>query len=389
MSSKRIRLANRLLTAAWAGGLARRPSLDPGELAAIAARRGDGDFGPTDIWWPNLALLTASLEDEARLSPLGRVIAHGQIVAALRNRGRAYALWRRHPEIRRRALPRPIVILGQMRSGTTRLQRMLASDRAFAVTRFFEGFTPLPATRSIWADDRPARAAIGLAAARLLNPRFSAIHPTGVFAPDEEIGLQSFSLFGSAFEAQWRIPHFARTLERADTRPFYREFADLVRTLSWLRGDPEHRTVVLKLPQFGQDVAALLETFPDARIIRLEREPAEIIASSASLVENQMRLQSDAVDPLWIGREWTRKYALREARMDAALNRPGVQSLAIPYDLMSEDWRGTMRCIYDFLGLPLSHEAEREMSATVARDRQGRFRKHRYDPERYGLPVTA
>ncbi len=388
MSPKRIRLANKLLEQAWKSGLAQRPSLDPADLANAAGGAGS-DFGPSSIWWPNLELLTASLEDEARLNPLGRVIAHGQIVSALKSRVRAYALWRQHPEILTRALPRPVIILGQMRSGTTRLQRMFASDPGFAVTRFYEGFNPVPLRKRRWSDDRIGRSAVGLALARALNPKFGAIHPTGVFAADEEIGLQSFSIFGSAFEAQWRIPTFARTLEQADTRPFYCEFAALVRMLAWLRGDAEDRPVVLKLPQFGQDIDALLAAFPDARIIRLEREPEATIASSASLVENQMRIQSDHVDPRWIGREWTRKTALRRARMDAALARPEIDALAVPYDAMGSDWRSVMRLIYAFIGRPLTPETEQRMAITVARDRHGSFHQHRYDPERYGLPVAA
>lgn len=389
MTSTRVRLANTSLEWAWRKGLAERPSLDPSDLVRAAGPNDFDAFGPATIWWCNLQLLSASLENEARLNPLGRVIAHGQLVSALRSRRRAYTLWRRYPDILERSLPRPIVILGQMRSGTTRLQRMLASDPRFAVTRFFEGFNPLPRLSRGWGDDRPLRGAVGLAAARLLNPGFAAIHPTSLYAADEEIGLQSFSLFGSAFEAQWRVPSFARALETADTRPFYAEFANLVRTLAWLRGDPEDRPVVLKLPQFGQDIDALLTTFPDARLIRLDREPADSIASSASLIENQMRIQSDAVDPLWIGREWTRKTALRQARMDAALARPGVHALVVPFDVMTDDWRGTMQRVYDFCDVALSPVAERRMTATVTRDRRGSFHAHRYDAARYGLPMAA
>jgi hypothetical protein len=58
------------------------------------------------------------------------------------------SLWRAQPEIRDRPIPEPIVILGQMRSGTTRLQRLLACDDRFAHTRLYESLIPAPFGRT-------------------------------------------------------------------------------------------------------------------------------------------------------------------------------------------------------------------------------------------------
>ena len=94
------------------------------------------------------------------------------------------------------------------------------------------------------------------------------------------------------------MPSFAQYWEGADKTPLYRQFADLARTAAWFRGDPVGRPYILKAPQFLQDLPTLARTFPDARFIRLERDPARVVASSASLVWNQMRIQSDRADPM-------------------------------------------------------------------------------------------
>lgn len=360
-----------------------RPSLDPDALIASAIEAaGSKDFGPDRGWRERLAVLTNALEREARLTPLGRTIAHGQLLAALTGRLRARALWRERPEIARIPLPRPIVVLGQMRSGTTRMQRLLACDRRFTFTRFFESWCPVPSRG--WFDDRRLRAGAALATARWLNPRFAAIHPTSTGAPDEEFGLHNLSIYGATFEAQWRVPSFAAHCEATDPAPVYAELRKLLQTLAWLRGEREPHSWVLKLPQFMADLPALLAVFPDARLVCLSRDPAAVVASSCSLVRNQMEMQSDCVDPIWIGREWLRKTMLRERRAGEARRRADVAQVEVDYRAIDADWRGEMRRVYAGLGETLTAQVEARMARFLARSRQ-RAGGHRYGLEEFGL----
>ena len=95
-----VRRANRALASAWRAGLLPEPRLDAGALVAAASRgHPERDFGDDTRWREPLDRLLGSLRDEAALNPLGRAMAHGQIVMMLRARIRAVALWRAHPEI--------------------------------------------------------------------------------------------------------------------------------------------------------------------------------------------------------------------------------------------------------------------------------------------------
>lgn len=381
--SRAARLVNRGLAAAWRSGALPPPVLDPRtfETAALGSAPPDS-FGPRGEWQEPFGRLIEALRTEARLNPLGLSMAHGQIVGALKARARAVRLWQSHPAILGRPVAPPVIILGPMRSGTTRVQRLLACDPRFAHTRMFESLAPIPAS------GRVLKARASLAALKLFNPAIAAIHPMRPNDPEEEFGFYSFSFGSAQFEAQWRVPSFTYWWESADTRPLYREFRALLQTIAWSRDEPADRPWLLKAPQFMQDLDVVLETFPGARLICLDRDLDRIVGSAASLVWHQMRIQSDFVDPAWIGREWLRKTRLRKDRAAAArAARPDVPQIDVAYAAMDRDWRAEIGRIYDFLGMKLTADVERCMAGYLASAHS--HLGHSYTLEQFGLTREA
>jgi hypothetical protein len=104
-----------------------------------------------------------------------------------------------------------------------------------------------------------------------------------------------------------------------------------------------------------------------------------------------MVVQSDVVDPAWIGREWLHKTALRQARADAfRATLADTHAFALDFADMEQDWRGSVRRLYDWLGLPLGEALMARMEAYMARER--RHIGHRYRLADFGLTpegVTA
>jgi len=369
--------SNLALDSAWASGLAQKPSLDPGELIRKAMR--SEPAGLRDgAWRAHFNMLAEELEDGAKLNALGRTIAHAQLVRILRQRVAASRLWHRFPQILIDQVKAPVIILGQMRSGTTRLHRLLATDPLFCYTRTHETLSPLAQT--------PLRSITSAIAIQnflnICNPQLRRIHPTSALAPEEEFGLHAFSFHGAMFEAQWNVTRFARFGEARELRPVYQEFRQLVQTLRWKRNERTAKIQLLKAPQFMQDLDAVLEAFPGARILWVRRNMRDVVASSASLVWNQQRLQSDAIDRLSVGREWLRKTNVREARAIAALNRHSTPVLEIDYDDMNDDWRAETRRIYNFLRHKLTKSTTRRMEKIMrGTDHQG----HNYSAADFGL----
>ena len=362
------------------------PRLDKDALLEeAAAATGLNDFG--DRWFEKpFEVLLDSVKHEAQLNAAGEFSATKMFHHVLRDRLYTQMWFKRHPEILARPLKNPVVIVGPMRSGTTRLHRLLAADQRFAHLRSFETISPVPRPEfeQVLAgeveDFRPKLAARILKVARLANPRTLSIHPTGAYEPEEELGLVAASMYGMKWEAQWNVPSYAEWCHEESAIPAYRHMANLLRLIGWSQQESSLRPWILKTPQHMLDLPALLEVFPDARLIFTHRDPKQVVGSAASLAWNQTIIYSDHNDPAQTGRDWLDKTATMIARMRAARDAiPRERMIDVQYEDMETDWRGTMERVYRFLDL--------EMEPAVAGmedylDRSARLKRH---PHRYSL----
>src|SRR5689334_6107918 len=78
-----------------------------------------------------LAVLVASLNDEARLSASGKVQMEARLLRILVNRLRMERDFRAHPEIGDQRVIEPLFVFGLPRSGTTKLQKLLSATGDF------------------------------------------------------------------------------------------------------------------------------------------------------------------------------------------------------------------------------------------------------------------
>ncbi len=324
--------------------------------------------------------LCAALEEEAALNPLGRAIAHGQIARVTRQRFALGKLWHEQPELLNTEIGPPILVVGQMPAGTTRVHRLLAADPAHAPTRFCDSWHPLPPRGML--DTRPLWSGLALAGARLLDPWLDTLQPFGAARADEELGWLAAALDHCAYEAQWRIPSFTAFSEARDPAPVYREFARILRTDAAYCGNAA-RPRVMKVPQFAEDLPALLSQFPGARIVVARRETSEVVLSAASLVANQMTIQSDQVDFDWIEREWHRKIALRQVRVEKALAGHNGPLASVDFASLNADWEEAIRNTYAALDLELTPPALAKMRREMRSTQHGAYQLHGTDMNRF------
>lgn len=386
------------LNAAWQAGLLPPADLCPQRLRATAERSTglSSDTIDRDFFETQLAVLLDDLHHEARLTDFGRLVAHGAILKVMKERLWFEALLNAHPEIDRIALAPPLIVVGPMRSGSTRMQRLLAADPAHDALRLYEAQAPVPspAVRAARArgrrDPRIRHVSWALRLVQSINPALAAIHPTGPLEVDEELGLNEQSLSGAIIEAQRRVPHFARHCETVDQLPAYRRLERLLKLRCWFNGSDPARPLVLKTPQHMQDLAALHAVLPRAHYLFLHRDPVQVVASSASLAWNQMVVQSDHVDPHWVGAEWLHKTAHR-MRVTSQVRQQiaPAQQMDLHFSEVDHDWHQAITRVYRWLNRDLRPEALAAMQAYVARAATThRYRHHHYRISDFGLHAT-
>lgn len=368
-------------------GLVQPADYDMQSLMERAMRAaGSDDFG--DPWFRKpLAVLLQSLEEEAQLHEAGALFAMKQCEKVLIDRLRAQQWFDRHPEILARPLRNPVFIVGPMRSGTTRLHRLLSADSRFDHMRSFETITPVPYP-GFCPDEYDRRITLAKRArkvANLANPHTLAIHPTGPMQPEEELGLFVNSFWGMKHEAQWHVPSYGRWCEAQDATPAYEQMARLLRLIGWSQQASSLKPWVLKTPQHMLNLEALLNVFPDARFIFTHRDPLRVVASSASLAWNQTCIYSDHADPHEVGREWLRKTRLQVEGMQQGRKAIARERMIdVHYEAVDADWRGAMKRIYAFLDLDIER-AWPAMEAYTSSAEALKRKPHHYSLAEFGL----
>src|SRR5262249_57035981 len=97
-----------------------------------------------------------ALEDEAKLTLLGRLMARAENARILATRLRVAAFAREHPEIARERVAAPLFVTGLARTGTSLLLELLWRDAHNPVPLTSEMIDPVSAARAPAEDPPPA-----------------------------------------------------------------------------------------------------------------------------------------------------------------------------------------------------------------------------------------
>lgn len=373
--------ASDFLGKAWDKGWLPPPDLDPDALWAFAAKShgakaaeaehgGRSDEDVADFR-ERLARMVASITAEAGLNPLGQVMAWGQLSRQVKNRLAFGALWREKPELLATPLAPPIIVIGHMRSGTTRIHKLLAADPALSHTRYCDAYHPVP---SRFGMNRIA-SAVELAMLGLLNPWMQSIHPMAPTEVEEELAWISAALHHSIYESQWHIPAYSAWSEGRDALPIYREFRRILQTDAHTRRLAA-KPRVLKVPAFAEDLATILALFPEARLVLAHRDHEAVLKSAVSLAANQMAVQSDTCDLAAIEARWRHKIAMREQRIAAALDGWQGPVARASFDDLNTGWESAITRVYADLGLALTPQALDAMKRMMAASEGGHHHAH-------------
>jgi hypothetical protein len=393
--SSLVRVINRI-GARWGPGV----RLDPPYLMDRARQAaGLEDFGDSGFE-KALGVLVDSYEREARFHLVGRMLAQRNLVGCLIHRLRIEEYFRRNPETANVPVPDPVIITGAPRSGTTLLHRLLAADSSNRTLRTWKLFAPVPRGLAPPGEDDPRSAAVarGMAVRRALllsaagRKASAAVHRFEAGDPEECWPLLQNSLFSEIFGMFTRADSYMLWLRTQDWTPPFRYHRKQIQMLT--AGRPASR-LVLKHPGYLGYLDDLFRVYPKARVVWLHRDPIEVVASTCSLCAVARAGRTDFLDREQLGAavvESTLSRFARGMRMREQLGAgqflPG-QFMDVRYRDFVRNPMETVARIYEWLGIPVTVEAEQAFTGYLQRNRQER-RSHRHDYtlETFGLDAA-
>lgn len=358
------------------------------ETALAWARRETGleDFGGESFREP-LTRLMDSLEREAQLSPLGRVVARTRIHGHLVNRLRIIVDRKREPAIAREHIRAPLIIVGPPRTGTSILFRTLAQDeRALSALAWKLQFpSPPPERERRFLDRRFLRVRANELFLNGVIPELKKVYESKAELPEECVVLKGHEFTTIMFSIAYCVPSYEAWLLKCDQGPAYDWHEWLLQQLQW-NTDGGHW--VLKSPEHLLSLEHVFQKYPDACLIQTHREPLDVIPSLASLTRILRSLSSEAIEDHAIGREtaafWAealeRGRSFREAHPELA-----GRFIDVRFEEICEEPLAVIRRIHTHFGRELTPASEARMRAFLQRNPRGKHGEHRYSLGEFGL----
>jgi hypothetical protein len=331
------------------------------------ASTGLDDLGePT--WREGLERLLPDFLGPAQLHDIGVEVVVADLTTYLTNRLQLVAWRAQHPAVADVRVERPLVIVGQPRTGTTILYDLLAQDPRFRVPRSWEVDKPVPppepATYS--TDPRIAEAQAQYDLVDTLIPGFAAFHEVGAELGQECVRITAGDFRSMIFPTQYVTPTYNDwLLTEADLAPAYawhkaylQHLGSRVTGEQWLLKSPAH---LWHLP----DLAA---AYPDAIVIQTHRDPLKVISSISALTANLRRLATDTATVPQAARQYVEDIPLGLDRCvrdrDAGVFKG--QAVDVQFSEFVADPLGRIARLYEEIGIERSPEAEQRQKAFLA-----------------------
>ncbi len=387
---RRLNAVGRAMMASGGDGAMGLP-LDAESLLAEAMHNtGLSDFGPEDVWREGLKTLTQSLETEARLTLLGRVLCRADIVNALEVRLQIEETYRSLPAIADERIEGPLFIVGLPRSGTSILHELLAQDPAHRVPLSWEARYPCPPPEeaSYETDPRIAMCETYVQFWNELVPEFKAMHEMGAKIPCECIWLTMPTFAVEEWLGRVQIPSFGTWYAGVDQRPVYAYHRKVLQLLQHRFRRPRW---MLKAPSHMAVLDTLLAEYPDARIIMTHRDPLKSMGSTASILSalSWMRSEHADIGIIKAGFGGEGMAHRLQAAMAAREQASPAQFFDVRYQDMLQDPFGVIAQAYAHFGIEFTGEAEQRMRDYLAHKPRGKHGAHNYSFDDLGLDLAT
>jgi hypothetical protein len=345
------------------------------------------DWGDERFHEP-LRVLVESLEEEAQLNPLGRLLMKGNLRHFLANRLWVRQYLKDHPEALEEPLPRPLFVIGLPRTGTTLLHNLLCQDASRRPLRMWEALQPAPSV-NLAAGKRDTRRTKARLLASVINrwgaPKLRAVHAFHPDGPEECTSLLLNTFVSPAFLLLGNIPRYIAWLRGRGRQLLPWAYEQYRTFLQVVQHQGPRAAWVLKSPAHSFGLQALWGVLPDACVVQTNRDIKEVLPSTCSLFAIMQGLYSDQVDCRSLGPQILELMGEIHYHLRQDAEQKPDRVFAVEYHSLLSDPLGTVRAIYRYFDLPLEDGMEERMQAWIATNPANKHGVHQYDLEQFGL----
>jgi len=355
-----------------------------GLLDKAIEQTGLSDFGEL-AFRDALERLVASATNEAGLNERGAGALANSLVGYLSNRLKIVDYLKQNPQLLEAPVEKPMFVFGLPRTGTTLTINLLASDpgrRSYTRWEALNSVPPAPA--SDYKDDpRYIAEQQRIEMSMKYMPHLSAIHHEDADSPSECQFAMALSFCAQVFDSILDIPGYHKWfLHEADYEPAFRfqkmqfQVMQQFRAGRWTLKNPWH-------PLF---LDALTKVYPDAQLVMTHRDPLEVVGSACSLCATVRPIYSDNVDGRRVADILMETFDAMIERQAAFRARHGEDAIFdIDYAEQVADPIGQMKKLYSHFDEPFTDETEAAMRGFMADNPKGKFGKHAYTLEQFGV----
>jgi hypothetical protein len=358
-----------------------------GMLAAAEAETGLSDYGDDTL--PARFALAADHLHSIGMNEDGQKAAATVCHWLLTSRLQFFDDRKRFP-IADERIEAPLFATGEPRSGTTLLHALMSVDPHARALRFWEVMYPSPPPGlATPEDERRALADEDWRDILKRLPRWLVSHPYNDMLGDglpECERTWAFDFRVMTPTAWWRVPMGMNVGGLpADGHAQMRLHKMMLQQCQFAR---PQRYWVLK-GFHGPRLAALFETYPDAHIIWVHRDPVQVIASRIALVGELIEGLAGHVD--WKEQAKIHLDASR-AGFRSTMENPLVNDKRIHHVRYTDfvaDPVGTIRGYYEYAGKAFPPETDEAMRAYLRTNRGDRYGKFRYSTDLINADIHA
>ncbi len=356
-------------------------------MAEASAQTGLSDFRDEAFREP-LERFLESARYESKMGGSGVATLAQDVVRLLSNRLLLQKDLIDHPEIADEDVSDPIVIVGNPRTGTTKLQRMLGAHPRIQSVKLWQILFPgrLPG-------DSDTRLHMAVGFQQQLTeafPAFMAAHPMVADEPEEEALLlqMTFDRVG-AHNWFYRTPSYHDWVKGRDQHPAYTYLREVLQHLQW-QGGGRRGPWVLKSPLHTGNIDTLLDTFPRATLVHCHRDHVKTVPSFCGLVELIRVSRGQEVDSAELGAFLRDELAKHWSQNLAARRRlPADQILDIGFDEIVSDPITVVRRIFAARGQHLDDVDTQTMLRWDSDNPAGKHGVHHYSLQQYDLSADS